>query len=241
MPYQFGQPWRPVWQDSPVAQLMATQAKPQTLQAPKQTLSQKVQGGVSGKLAPWLGKRMADKVAALADFTPAAGITQGYDAGTDIREGNYAKGAIGAAGAALSAMPDGGAALAKGAGLLHSIIAPLWHGSPHAFEKFALDKIGTGEGAQAYGHGLYFAENRKVAEDYKNSLTTGRLSVMQRNLDAFGGDHDRAIAALQNDIERLRNLPNAGNDPARRDSFIQIKQGAIDELRNLKATGKLNS
>ena len=34
-----------------------------------------------------------------------------------------------------------------------------YHGSPHDFDRFDLSKIGTGEGAQAYGHGLYFAEN----------------------------------------------------------------------------------
>jgi len=32
-----------------------------------------------------------------------------------------------------------------------------WHGSPHKFDKFDSSKIGTGEGAQAYGHGLYLA------------------------------------------------------------------------------------
>jgi len=46
-----------------------------------------------------------------------------------------------------------------------------YHGSPHDFEKFDLGKIGTGEGAQAYGVGLYFAENEKVAADYRNKLT----------------------------------------------------------------------
>lgn len=44
-----------------------------------------------------------------------------------------------------------------------------FHGSPHSFEKFDINKIGTGEGAQAFGHGLYFAENPAVAETYKNS------------------------------------------------------------------------
>lgn len=48
-----------------------------------------------------------------------------------------------------------------------------YHGSPHDFEKFDVSKIGTGEGAQAYGHGLYFAENPAVAQDYKNSLARG--------------------------------------------------------------------
>jgi hypothetical protein len=45
-----------------------------------------------------------------------------------------------------------------------------YHGSPHDFDKFSLDKIGTGEGAQAYGHGLYFAENEKVAKAYRDDL-----------------------------------------------------------------------
>jgi hypothetical protein len=54
-------------------------------------------------------------------------------------------------------------------GTLGSITA--WHGSPHKFDKFDMSKIGTGEGAQAYGHGLYFAENPKVAKSYQEGLT----------------------------------------------------------------------
>jgi hypothetical protein len=46
-----------------------------------------------------------------------------------------------------------------------------YHGSPHSFDKFSMDKIGTGEGAQAYGHGLYFAENEGVAKGYRDALT----------------------------------------------------------------------
>ena len=44
--------------------------------------------------------------------------------------------------------------------------AIVYHGSPHKFDKFDSSKIGTGEGAQAYGHGLYLAENPKVATEY---------------------------------------------------------------------------
>ena len=46
-----------------------------------------------------------------------------------------------------------------------------YHGSPHDFDRFSMDKIGTGEGAQAYGHGLYFAENEGVAQGYKRDTT----------------------------------------------------------------------
>jgi hypothetical protein len=46
-----------------------------------------------------------------------------------------------------------------------------YHGSPHTFDKFDMSKLGTGEGAQAYGHGLYFAGNENVAKSYKNALS----------------------------------------------------------------------
>ena len=46
-----------------------------------------------------------------------------------------------------------------------------WHGTPHSFDKFDISKIGTGEGAQAYGHGLYSADSRSVGEGYRNALS----------------------------------------------------------------------
>lgn len=48
----------------------------------------------------------------------------------------------------------------------------VYHGSPHKFDKFDMSKIGSGEGAQAYGHGLYFAESPEVAVAYRNKLAT---------------------------------------------------------------------
>ena len=41
-----------------------------------------------------------------------------------------------------------------------------WHGSIHNHDKFDLSKIGTGEGEQAFGYGLYFADLRGVSEYY---------------------------------------------------------------------------
>lgn len=54
----------------------------------------------------------------------------------------------------------------------------VFHGSPHKFPpepehplgRFDISKIGTGEGAQAYGHGLYFAGDEGVAKFYRESL-----------------------------------------------------------------------
>lgn len=57
-----------------------------------------------------------------------------------------------------------------------------WHGSPHDFDKFSLSKIGTGEGAQAYGHGLYFAENKETANAYRLALAPPGMSAGAYNL-----------------------------------------------------------
>jgi hypothetical protein len=46
----------------------------------------------------------------------------------------------------------------------------VWHGSPHSFDRFSMDKIGTGEGAQAFGHGLYFTDTKYIAEHYAKNL-----------------------------------------------------------------------
>lgn len=51
----------------------------------------------------------------------------------------------------------------------------VYHGTPHTLPptaknklgEFDASKIGTGEGAQAYGHGIYVAENPLVAKDYQ--------------------------------------------------------------------------
>ena len=45
-----------------------------------------------------------------------------------------------------------------------------WHGSPHDFDKFDLGAIGTGEGNQAHGWGLYFAKKKSVSRNYQKVL-----------------------------------------------------------------------
>jgi hypothetical protein len=68
------------------------------------------------------------------------------------------------------------------------MIQPLtaYHGSPYRFDKFDPEKIGAGEGAQAYGHGMYFAENPLVASKYLNIVPSGMSATPNRQL--FGKD-----------------------------------------------------
>ena len=82
--------------------------------------------------------------------------------------------------------------------------AIVWDGSPHRFEQFNASKIGTGEGAQAYGHGLYFAENPEVARayakdaPYKTFLGTEAIDPSHPQFDAVmsiaAQGHEKAVA-----------------------------------------------
>lgn len=55
-----------------------------------------------------------------------------------------------------------------------------WHGSPHKFDKFDASQIDMGEGSQSQGHGLYFAEQRVVAEQYRDNLSRAIPTVNGR-------------------------------------------------------------
>src|SRR6185369_5582589 len=70
--------------------------------------------------------------------------------------------------------------------------AIVYHGSPHSFDAFDMSKIGTGEGAQAYGHGLYFAESPGVAKEYQS-----RLANLATSRDAVGDDVKSAMTMLR--------------------------------------------
>lgn len=113
------------------------------------------------------------------------------------------------------------AAIAKGASLGAAKLSMLplaigqtvWHGSPHKFAKFDSSKIGTGEGAQAYGHGLYLAESPSVAKSYADSLS--QYHIATKDGVRGGGDFADALVA------------NAGEYPASLSSAIRSQANKI--------------
>ncbi len=65
----------------------------------------------------------------------------------------------------------------RSGGVSEPMFQRAWHGTPHrGIEQtgFKLNKIGTGEGTQHEGWGIYFASKREVAEWYRNTLTQYR-------------------------------------------------------------------
>jgi hypothetical protein len=87
-----------------------------------------------------------------------------------------------------------------------------YHGSPHDFDRFDISKIGTGEGAQAYGHGLYFAENEGVARSYRDQLRPDptALDVLRNTPGAL----DQEIGRLQEMVVASRSQAATETDPA---------------------------
>ena len=85
-----------------------------------------------------------------------------------------------------------------------------YHGSPHEFEEFDPAFIGTGEGAQAYGHGLYFAENEDIAKEYRDRLSDRSSSFNIGNLPMpkwilkkleASADRNAAISEIRSDFQ----------------------------------------
>lgn len=101
--------------------------------------------------------------------------------------------------------------LAKPATLNPQLGATVWHGSPHKFDKFDSTKIGTGEGAQAYGHGLYLAESPDVAGHYQalalrnGEVAPNPLAMWTRRLEDAGSskvEAERLAVALSNNSRK---------------------------------------
>ena len=57
-----------------------------------------------------------------------------------------------------------------------------WHGSPYEFDKFTTEKIGTGEGAQAFGWGLYFTDLESIARNYAEKLSKPNFNKFREKL-----------------------------------------------------------
>ena len=107
---------------------------------------------------------------------------------------------------ALAGLVTGGSAFAPKPRNAMTMGIRAYHGSPHSFNKFSTSKIGTGEGAQAYGHGLYFAESEDIARAYRDALKPGKGTLPEdtaaRILELHGGDRDAAMASLTSTINK---------------------------------------
>ena len=162
-------------------------------------------------------------------------------------------------GADLPALGERGQRLMDNAMTVAGAVNPVgiraFHGSPHTFDRFDMNKLGTGEGAQAYGHGLYFAEKEGVAKGYRDKLSskltgitvdgmpleTAQLSpsaksIIQMHMDGTGSmDKMRASneAALALYAEQLKKYPHSQTAFFNK-RMAETSLVALDEVKGLQ-------
>ena len=113
-----------------------------------------------------------------------------------------------------------------------------FHGSGADFDEFRLEMIGTGEGAQAYGYGLYFTDSEDIAKFYRDAMVDrdrglGNVRIKYKGEsfaefeDSAAAEADpikyRMLAALGRQIERPVTM-RPMDDPEK------VAQVAKDEL-----------
>ena len=121
----------------------------------------------------------------------------------------------------------------------------VWHGSPHDFNMFTTDKIGSGEGAQVYGWGLYFTDTKQIAEkQYRDRLAGEEYTIDGKPIAEWLaantlGDPDNVVADNLNVLAGLENsLKMFGGPQKVLDIEREVVQGATKTLAEAVRDGK---
>ncbi len=130
-----------------------------------------------------------------------------------------------------------------------------YHGSPHSFDKFSAEYMGTGEGAQAYGWGLYFTDREDIAKEYSNN---GIIINNEKKYDTLSvqdakkwlkltGSQAEALKRAESELKYAERSGYSSLIPVRKETIEILKENAKIS-RNLykvkihgdKAIDKLN-
>ena len=116
-------------------------------------------------------------------------------------------------------------------GLLQPLTA--YHGTPHTIRgQFDISKVGTGEGAQAYGHGMYFAENPAVANQYIKAGDEGfKANAAEYAIKEYGN--------VDNAIQQLSKKLLDKNEPSWKKDNINVVLEGLNKVKLGQSTGNL--
>ncbi len=100
-----------------------------------------------------------------------------------------------------------------------------YHGTPHKFDEFSTENIGSGEGHQAHGWGLYFASDKKVSEAYRKKLALSPANIHRLYKQLYiNGGKSNVIKYIQDNVNTLKQaFNNAKNNKEKNEYAENIK------------------
>lgn len=101
-----------------------------------------------------------------------------------------------------------------------------YHGTQHSFDHFNLDRIGTGEGAQAFGYGLYFTESKALAGHYQTQHLENALLYETNRFQGLTDWQDRMIPEIVRQHADQIGDPGNFDIQLRRLSYMSVHQSA---------------
>ena len=169
--------------------------------------------------------RRADYIRSQADAAIQRGISEARGSETTSATGT---GDNGEGSTEEGGTPAGGGRLlgqeAPGTGDRVEYNQAAYHGTPNRFDRFSTDFMGSGEGAQVHGWGLYFAQDKSVAEGYRSRLlsskgTSYKVSIGQDLYELDGKPWENKwklngepveVSLAQSDVMKI--IANSGGD-----------------------------
>jgi len=110
----------------------------------------------------------------------------------------------------------------------------VYHGTPHKFENFDASKIGTGEGQQAYGHGIYVTESPEVAKKYQEELSSYPQRAAEHAISQYG-DIDEALTKTHQKVAHYKRLieEGGGGDINKAKQFLKLSEMQLEGIRGI--------
>jgi hypothetical protein len=122
----------------------------------------------------------------------------------------------------------------------------VYHGTPHRFPEteanplgeFDASKIGTGEGQQVYGHGIYLAEAQDVGDSYRRALTPHQVtSDAAQSLANYAvrqrREPEAAIQWLEKERKAYKETPPPETMKQYDDAIAILRKGNVEKVGNL--------
>jgi hypothetical protein len=208
--------------------------------SPTEWLGQKLQDALEAAgAAPHVARHLVEGLGGIAGATPLGIAGSAADAIDAKARGNAAGTVQAMAGMLPGIGPEARAVAREAAPVIRA-----YHGSPHDFDRFSLEKIGTGEGAQVYGHGMYFAENPAVAKSYRDALAED-VKIGGQKYDMYNplhvatvqveesGSRAKAIKEIQEAVDR-----DPGDPSGHYQKVLNILK-SDKELPEFKSSGRM--